>query len=443
MFSWAVILIGLGLVLLIWALVKFRGSKNTEAHHPVNAIKRQTSTFLGDKSTGSILEAVSDGIVAIDAHGTIKMLNSAAATLAGWNQKDATNIDHKSVFQFCDEKGKPYDEEQNPFVRVLRLGVPVRDNAAELMLKNSDKRLAISLRVSPIENNDGRTTGAVAVMRDVSEEREADRQRGEFISTASHEMRTPVAAIEGYLALAMNDKVSHIDAKAREYLAKAHDATRHLGSLFQDLLTSAKAEDGRLTSHPVIIELGSFLSNLTEELKFSAVKKNLTVEYVVGMSGAKMNSTSEETGSSRVIKPLYNVYADPERLREVITNLFDNAVKYTDFGKITIGLTGDDHIVQLFVKDSGKGIPADDMKHIFQKFYRVDNTDTRTIGGTGLGLFICRKIIEMYNGKIWAESELGKGSTFFINLPKLTSQREMEINGTSANKVIIPPSITN
>jgi len=403
--------------------------------------KNQLSSLLGSGHSGptNILESVSDGIVAIDNKGSIKLLNAAASLLSGWAQKDAINIDHRSVFKLCDEKGEPYDDAINPFLRVLKSGKSIRDNNASLITNSSKKQIDLSINVSPLVNKVGEITGAVAILRDVSEERQAERQRGEFISTASHEMRTPVAAIEGYLALAMNDKVTKIDAKAREYLTKAHESTQHLGSLFQDLLTSSKAEDGRLSNHPELVEMGGFLSHLSEDLRFGAQKKNFVIEYVVGISGANMNTTSETGGSARVIQPLYNVYADPERLREIITNLFDNAVKYTENGKISIGLTGDANIVQIYVKDTGSGIPAKDIPHLFQKFYRVDSSATRTIGGTGLGLFICRKIIEMYNGRIWAESEQGKGSTFFINLPRLNSQKSAELSGTSSVNIIKAP----
>ncbi|MFO0882248.1 MAG: ATP-binding protein [Candidatus Saccharimonadales bacterium] len=113
-------------------------------------------------------------------------------------------------------------------------------------------------------------------------------------------------------------------------------------------------------------------------------------------------------------------------MREVIVNIFDNAIKYTEAGKISIGLAGDG-VAQIRVSDTGAGIPPEDVPHLFEKFYRVDNTATRTIGGTGLGLFICRKIIEMYNGRIWVASDLGMGSTFFINLPRISSEKAMEL----------------
>jgi signal transduction histidine kinase len=188
--------------------------------------------------------------------------------------------------------------------------------------------------------------------------------------------------------------------------------------LFQDLLTSAKAEDGRLSSHAVVIEMSSYLERLTEDLKFSAEKKGLFTDFVLGSS-----DIIDTSAGANVVKPLYYVHADPDRLREVITNLFDNSVKYTESGKVTIGVTANNDVVQFYIKDTGHGIPAEDIPHLFQKFYRVDNSATRTIGGTGLGLFICRKIIELYSGHIWVESELGKGSTFFVNLPRISSQK--------------------
>jgi signal transduction histidine kinase len=231
-------------------------------------------------------------------------------------------------------------------------------------------------------------------------------------------MRTPVAAIEGYLALALNDKVSKIDDKARSFLEKAHASTEHLGKLFQDLLTSAKAEDGRLTSHPTIVNISDFIVQLVEDLKFSAEKKGLALE---------MQSSSSPQGSQKNIAPVFYAKVDPDRLREVVTNLFDNAVKYTEVGKITIGITGNNEVIQFSIKDTGHGIPKADIPHMFQKFYRVDNSATRTIGGTGLGLFICRKIVELYNGKIWVESEEGVGSTFYINLPRIDTQQALRI----------------
>lgn len=365
-----------------------------------------------------ILNTIEDGVVLLDEQKTIQLFNPGASNITGWNTEEARGLDYRAVIKLVDNKEESYPEKKNPVNRAYKEGITVRDNKGTLITR-SEKRVPLSLSVSPLLDQNKQVRAAVAVFRDVSKERRQEEQRAEFISTASHEMRTPVAAIEGYLALALNDKVSTIDTRARGYLEKAHSSTQHLGQLFQDLLTSAKAEDGRLASHPQLVEFGQFLEQLAQDLRFAAEKKNLPVELVIGS-----HTTGASGGGSmaKTVRPLYYANVDPDRIREVITNLFDNAVKYTSEGKISIGLTGNNEIVQLYIRDTGPGIPPEDVKHLFQKFYRVDNTATRTIGGTGLGLFICRKIVELYNGKIWVESDLGQGSTFYINIPRLSSQ---------------------
>ncbi|MDB5169862.1 MAG: putative sensor protein [Candidatus Saccharibacteria bacterium] len=380
--------------------------------------------------SGIILNSIEDGVVLIDEKGIIQLFNPGASNITGWPATEASGIEWRSVIKLVNEKGEPYDEASHPIKRVMESEAPIRDNTAILVSRN-DKQQPISLSLTPLLDKNKHVYAAVAVFRDVTQERQEEKQRSEFISTASHEMRTPVAAIEGYLSLSMNEKVSTIDARARGYLEKAHSSTEHLGQLFQDLLNSAKAEDGRLTSHPVVVEIGAFLEQLSNDLRFVAEKKGLAMEFMVG-SSQNIDATNNARNS---IKPLYYVKADPDRLREVVTNIFDNAVKYTDSGKVTLGLTGDPNVVQFYVRDTGQGIPAEDIPHLFQKFYRVDNSATRTIGGTGLGLFICRKIIELYQGRIWVESTPGKGSSFFINLPRLSSAAATQAQAQEATTI--------
>ena len=270
-------------------------------------------------------------------------------------------------------------------------------------------------------------SGVVGVFRDITAEKAEEAKRSEFVSTASHEMRTPIAAIEGYLSLALNPKVAQIDPHAKSYLEKAHDATQHLGELFADLLTSSKAEDGRIASYPTVVEVGEIVAQAAEAGRFNAQKQGLTLKYQV--------SSNKEVTGGKVIRPLFYAFVDPNRLREVLQNLIDNAIKYTPQGTITISLTGDNSTVQLQVSDTGGGIPEEDIPHLFQKFYRVDSSMTRSIGGTGLGLYISRKLIEMYNGHIWVESQLGKGSTFFINLPRLSVEQALSMQKNQANVV--------
>lgn len=400
-----------------------------------NAAAPQTTVSgnLGDeaKRFEVIFNAIDDGVILIDNQQVIRQMNPGAASIIGWPIEEATGISVLSVVKFIDDKAEPIPKEDNPFETIFRQQEAIHDNDIMMAAKDG-KQITISLSLTPLVDANKNITAAVAVFRDVSKERAEEKQRGDFISTASHEMRTPVAAIEGYLALALNDKVATIDDRARDYLGKAHESTQHLGQLFQDLLTSSKAEDGRLTSHPTVVEMGEFLEKVSEDLRFSAEKKGLIMEFKVGTSGTGTIDASKTTqGGTRTVRPLYYVYVDADRLREVVTNLFDNAVKYTPEGKVTLGVNGDPNVVQCYIRDTGPGIPAADVPHLFQKFYRVDNSATRTIGGTGLGLFICRKIIELYNGRIWVESELNKGSSFYINLPRLSEQKAQQLKMNS------------
>ncbi|HEX7963168.1 MAG TPA: ATP-binding protein [Candidatus Saccharimonadales bacterium] len=403
-------------------------------HRYISRQEQQMSQLSGMLKTNQtqsaiLIQSIADGVIVTNTEGQITLMNRAASNMTGWTTDEGVGVDVKLVVKVTKEDGSEVSEEDYPFTSVLVHKAFI--NRALQVISRGGKKSVVSLVISPVVTQTGEVYGAVAVMRDISEQRAAEKQSAEFISTASHEMRTPVAAIEGYLALALNDKVSTIDSRARGFLEKAHASTQHLGQLFQDLLTSAKAEDGRLTNHPAVIEMGGYLEQLVEDLRFAAQKKGLGAEFIVGTNEA-IDATKTDEEGRKVVKPLYYVYADPDRIREVITNLFDNACKYTDAGKISIGLTGNAQVVQMYIRDTGAGIPAEDIPHLFQKFYRVDNSATRTIGGTGLGLFICRKIIELYQGRLWVESQLGKGSTFFINLPRLDTQKAQSLQQAAA-----------
>ncbi len=370
-----------------------------------------------------LIASISEGVIVVDTNNVVQVFNQSASTITGWDQNEAIGLDQHSVLMLVDDKGGAISNEMNPISKTLSSGEAHKYDHGRLQSKNQ-KMVELDLVVSPIKDSNGSVTAAIGIFRDVSKERNEEKQRAEFISTASHEMRTPVAAIEGYLALALNDKVSKIDSSARGYLEKAHVSTQHLGKLFQDLLTAAKSEDGRLTNHPEVVEVGQYLDEIIEGVRFTAEKKGLLME--ADFAGAQSN-VGTITAGAPVVRPVAYVFVDQERIREVITNLFDNAVKYTEEGKITIGMSTSENEVHITVADTGPGIPKEDVPHLFQKFYRVDNTATRQVGGTGLGLFICRKIVELYNGKIWAESVVGKGSVFYVSLPRLTPEKAQEL----------------
>lgn len=355
-----------------------------------------------------VINAIADGVIAVNSSGTIQLINPAAQDIMGWGKQDAMGLDYRSVFKLTDSKDKPLSDDIDPVQQILRSNESITRNDLNL-LTSAGKKMIISLLVSPVG---AQGSGAIIVFRDITNDVAENRQKAEFVSTASHEMRTPVAAIEGYIALALNPQTASIDDKARIYLQKAHESAQHLGQLFQDLLDVSKAEDGRLNNNPIAIDLTSFVRDSVAGMLASAIAKQITLVF----------SPDVDKPNNQTITPVFYVNVDPNHLREVLSNLIENAIKYThETGTVTVDITGDESHATISIIDSGVGIPAEDISHLFQKFYRVDNTDTREIGGTGLGLYLCRRLVETMEGRIWVESIYGKGSMFFVELPRMTN----------------------
>ncbi|USN96292.1 MAG: PAS domain-containing protein [Candidatus Nomurabacteria bacterium] len=355
-----------------------------------------------------VIGAISDGVIAINNKQQIELINAAAQRLVGWKDQDALHLDYKSVLQLLSNDGHELDNSKNPILEVLTTNQPKRRNDLQL-LTSSGKKITVEVIVSPI----GRLgSGAIIVFRDITKELVEERAQAEFISTASHEMRTPVASIEGYLGLVLNPATAQIDDKAREFITKAHASAQHLGRLLQDLLDVTKADDGRLSNNPKVIDLVVFVGGVIEELNSKAQEKGLRLFF--------KPATDSTKGSSRTVEPVFFVNLDADHLHEVVINLVENAIKYTPAGEVVVDIKGDDDHVVVSITDSGIGIPTEDIPHLFQKFYRVDNSDTREIGGTGLGLYLCRRLTETMGGRIWVESEYKKGSTFSVELPRIS-----------------------
>lgn len=365
-----------------------------------------SNNLLGDGR--AVLSAIDDGVLAIDSKGNIKAINPSAEQLTGWTGEDAVGLVFNSILKITNNDGAEMIDISNPVNRVLKTGENF--STRDLFVKTqSGKTIPIFLSVNSI---DEQNSGVVVVFRDISKELKENREQAEFISTASHEMRTPVASIEGYLGLALNPATATIDSRAKSYLEKAHENTKHLGELFKDLLDITRAEDGRLKNEPVVLDAVDFSRNIWEGLKIKAEKKGLT--YIFEPDDHK---TGELT-----ISPVFFIHADRDHLHEVLNNLFENAIKYTPSGKVSVNVVGDNDNVKISVTDSGIGIPAEDLPHLFEKFYRVDNSETRSIGGTGLGLFLSRKLTESIGGSLSVTSEYQKGSTFTVQLPRITRE---------------------
>lgn len=354
-----------------------------------------------------VISSIADGVVAISPKGEIQLINPAGAGLLGWTQRDSLGLDYRSVIKLQDSQGNAIDEQHDPIFVTLHTNKPVERSDMNLQT-NSGKTFLARVSITPVGEAGN---GLIVVFRDITADKAEEREQAEFVSTASHEMRTPVATIEGYLGLALNPNTATIDDKARMFLIKAHESAQHLGRLFQDLLDVTKADDGRLRNLPSVTDLVAFTGDIVSGLRTKANEKGLTLTFA---------PTVESESSERKLTPVYYADVDGDHLREILNNLIENAIKYTKHGTVTVDVTGNNETCEISVKDSGIGIPREDITHLFQKFYRVDNTDTREIGGTGLGLYLCRRLVELIGGKIWVDSEYGHGSTFFVSLPRVS-----------------------
>lgn len=382
-----------------------------------------------------VINAIADGVVALNRNGVIELINPAAQNLIGWGKHDALGLDYKSVLKLVDEKNETPDSATDPIARALASNHQESTEKFNL-LTNSGKKLLVSMTVSPVGQNG---SGVIIVFRDVTALRAEERQQAEFISTASHEMRTPVASIEGYLGLVLNPATATIDEKARDFISKAHAAAQHLGRLFQDLLDVSKAEDGRLKTDPRLVDVVPFVEDIFQGLAPKAQEKGLRFIFKPSLED---NATRDQKGKliARNLSPVYYANVDNDHLREVVGNLIENAIKYTPSGEVIVDIGGTEENITISITDTGIGIPKEDQHHLFQKFYRVDNSDTREIGGTGLGLYLCRRLAEAMDGRIWLESEYKKGSTFYLEIPRVSHHEATRMLEDASMRAVISSS---
>ena len=393
-----------GFLPLIFSLILWVRRQKTDDN--TSSLKNKLSAV--ESKSDVVINAIDDGVLAISKDGNIELINPSAQQIIGWDQGDALGLNWKSVLKLVTSDGKDVEDLENPIAQSLSKNQPTHNDKL-FLLTSSEKRILVSIVSSPV-GTDGE--GIIVVFRDITKEKAEEREQAEFISTASHEMRTPVASIEGYLGLALNPATAHIDEKARDFITKAHESAQHLGRLFQDLLDISKVEDGRMKNNPKIINVNEFLKDIFDGLATKADEKQLNYIFMPDII---------DEGKEKSLQPIFYANIDPDHFREVVSNLIENAIKYTPSGEVVVNVTGDDKQISVSVKDSGIGIPAEDIPHLFQKFYRVDNSDTREIGGTGLGLYLSRRLAEAMSGNLRVESKYKEGSTFYLEIPRMNS----------------------
>lgn len=385
----------------------FSFAKKKEVRNPAEPSNGNTAEL-----ANLVLNSIEEGVIIVHPSGVVLLANPAAMRMLGVNDTSAIlNVQIGSLLRLENGEGMKLEDSVNPVLLAINSGE--KYSTRDFVLVNLiEQRKPVAISV--VSTNSGQNE-RIITLRDISRELEEEGEQTEFISTASHEMRTPVASIEGYLGLALNPKTATIDERARKYLEEAHTSSKHLGRLFKDLLDVTKLDDKKIRVQLSPVEMTSTVRSIANGQVPQMSEKG--IHYTFGSNGT---STS---GNGRFLNQEVYASVDIDFLREAVNNLVENAIKYTaEGGGIWVNVRGDDDRVLINVTDTGVGISPDDLKHVFQKFYRADNSQTRTVGGTGLGLYLVKQRVEAMGGKVWAESSFGEGSTFYLSFPRITAE---------------------
>ena len=376
-----------------------------------------------------VLNTIDSGVIIVLPTGIIEYINPAAVSLLGGQMaQNFLGAKLEDILKLENGQGVAIPAQNNLVFHAVNNGQNYTTREYFLVnLQGQKKPVAFKIITAHSPKNE-----RIVTFYDITSELEAESEQTEFISTASHEMRTPVASIEGYLGLALNPKTATIDERAKKYLEEAHKSSQHLGKLFRDLLDVTKLDDKRIKAHLTPIEVTSTVRSIAEGQIPKMSEKN--IHFTFG------SSSSANMNGGRVINQEVFAAIDVDFLREIINNLIENAIKYTsNGGGIWVNVRGDGDRVLINVTDTGIGISPEDSKHVFQKFYRADNSETRTIGGTGLGLYIVKERVEAMSGSTWVESTFGEGSTFYVAFPRLTYEEYLRRKQIEANTQAMTP----
>lgn len=344
-----------------------------------------------------ILNAAGEGIYGINLAGECTFVNPAAAILTGYETEDllGTELPVHDILQGKRENGEAYPFEDSPAYATLHDG-QVRRVTDEVMFRKGGSSFPIDYVCTPIVEDD-RIVGAVVTFQDVTDRKAVERMKNEFISIVSHELRTPLTSIRGSLGLLASGVLKKAPERAESMLKIAVQNTDRLVRLINDILDIERLESGKVTIQPRDCRLDQLMAQAAEVMEAMASANSVKLEVLP---------------LDRVVQ------ADPDRILQVLTNLLSNAIKFSSPGsKVELFARGDDGEVVVGVRDYGRGIPGDKLETIFERFGQVDASDSREKGGTGLGLPICRTIVEQHGAKLLVESQPGEGSLFWFTLP--------------------------
>ena len=351
----------------------------------------------------AMLLSIGEGLVATGKDGNIVFVNRAFEDLLGWREEEVQGKLFVNLVQMFDEEGREIEKQDRPIYKILR---SLSTNTAKTSItsnmhysRKDGTTFPVAITISPIIV-EGQIIGAVEVFRDITEEKAVDKEKTEFVSLASHQLRTPLSSVNWYAEMLLAGDAGKLSKMQKEYVKEIYAGNQRMIDLVNDLLNVSRLELGTFSVNPEKVDIVSAAFLAIDEQKQEIKKKKIKIET--------------DFPDQRPLE----IDADPKLLHMIFQNLLSNAVKYThDKGAVKIAVIKKEDFILIKVSDNGIGIPKSQQEKIFTKLFRADNVKGQDVEGTGLGLYIIKSIVEESGGSISFESEENEGTTFTVALP--------------------------
>ncbi len=345
----------------------------------------------------AILSHIGEGLVTTDHKGRIQFINRAALDMLGGDKEEMTGKLYNKVIRCVNERGQEIPQNDRPLYQALTEGKRTFISTYYYFRKDGN-RFPVAITASPLITHK-KIAGAIMVFRDITLEKNIDRAKSEFVSLASHEMRTPLSYISWYAEKLLSGDAGKITVGQRKFLEEIYAGNRRMVNLVNDLLSISRIELGTFVIDPKPLDLRATIQSILDEVAPSIAPKELTIR-------------------KKIAEGVGEVVADPKLVRMIVHNLISNAIKYTpERGKVTVVVSQKDQDVLIKVKDTGYGIPQYQLPQMFTKLFRADNVRELGTEGTGLGLYLVKSVITQVGGRIWFTTKENKGTTFYVKFP--------------------------
>lgn len=349
----------------------------------------------------AIISSMAEGLVVISGDCKIVSMNKTAEKLLGVEFDKTRGTVLGKVWNIL-EKNEMIPEKDSPAVKTLRTGETVIKELSDNIYYQiaSGKKFPVTIATAPLKYGET-IIGAVIVFRDVTDEKRLDESKSSFISIASHQLRTPLTAIRLFIEMLGSGQAGRLNKTQKEYIEDVNISTKRMIGLVNDLLNLSRIESGKLKSAPASVRIDKVVQSTIDEAEILAKERNLKLVF-------------------KKPKNIIQSNLDADLFRQVIHNLLTNAIRYSTNGKkndiiIKMEKNGKECVVS--VQDFGIGIPDEARSRLFDRFYRADNAIKADANGTGVGLYTIKMILERMNGRVWFESQAGKGTTFYAAVP--------------------------